>query len=117
MRPVRSLAALALAALSLLIGAATADAAYYVNKPVAEHYLRNLLHSWDMTNTAVYCRPKRGKNESVMSSDGVRLWHKWSCGFVAGEPGYSCKGVVSIYGSDHGAGYYYFRHSTRGEAC
>jgi hypothetical protein len=97
--------------------AAPSVAAYYVGKPVAEHYLRVLLHeTYGYSNTGVYCQPKRGRNERVVKHGPV-LYHRWSCGFYAGEPGDSCKGAISIVGSDSAAGFLYYRHGSSGEAC
>ncbi len=108
------------AALTIAVGlgfASPSMAAYYVGKPVAEHYLRVLLHeTYGYSKTGVYCRPKQGSNERVVKHGRV-LYHRWLCGFVAGEPGYSCKGAISIYGSDSAAGFLYYRHGSRGEAC
>src|SRR4051794_37711868 len=94
--------ALMIALASFLVAAPVAGAAYYINKPLAEHDLRRVLHDvYYLSNTGVYCRPKKGANEHV-AQGGQLLYHKWSCGFVAGEPGASCKGAISIYGSDGG---------------
>lgn len=103
-------------AVALLAVPASADAAYYIGKPVAEHYARIQLHNYGYTNVGVYCQPKKGKNENY-NNHGHVLWHKWYCGFVEAEPGDSCKGTISIYGSDAGAGFYYYRHGSVGEDC
>lgn len=107
-----------LAAIVVLLAAVpAADAAYYMNKPAAEHDLRLVLHSnYGYSNTGVYCRPKKGRNEHVRQG-GRTLFHSWTCGFVAGEQGASCKGAMSIIGSDSRAGFYYQRHWSAGESC
>jgi hypothetical protein len=99
-----------------LSAASVADAAYYVGQSVAEHYARQHLHSYGYTYVATACRPQAGRNESYRK-DGHVLWHKWLCGFAEGVRGDSCKGALSIVGSDSGAGYYYLRHWSVGEDC
>jgi hypothetical protein len=100
-----------------LVFAAPAMSAYYVGKSVAEHYLRVLLHEqYGYSNTGAYCRPQRGPNEKYVKHGRV-LYHRWLCGFFAGESGYSCKGVISIVGSDESVGFRYYRHESSGEAC
>ena len=96
--------------------AAPSSAAYYVGKGVAEHYTRVLLHQYGYSNISVYCRPKQGFNEKY-NKGGRMLYHRWLCGYYSGEPGYSCKGAVSIIGSDGSGGFRYYRHFSRGEAC
>lgn len=97
--------------------ASPAMSAYFVGKPVAEHYLRVLLHDqYGYTNTGVYCRPQRGQNERHVKHGRV-LYHRWLCGFYTGEDGASCKGAITIVGSDGGAGFRYYRHQSVGEIC
>lgn len=102
--------------LGVLAAAASADAAYYVGRPVAEHYARQQLHSYGYTYVGVYCQPQKGRNESYRKRGRV-LWHKWLCSFAEGVRGDSCKGQLSIVGSDSGAGFYYLRHWSVGEDC
>jgi hypothetical protein len=96
---------------------APAAAKYYINKPLAEHDVRLVLHNnYGYTGTGVYCQPKRGRNEHVVSAGRV-FYHRWTCGWATGEPGASCKGLMSIIGSDSESGFYYYRQWSRGEAC
>jgi hypothetical protein len=109
--------ALALALLVTLALATPAHAAYYVGKPVAEHYLRLVLHdNYGYSNTGVFCRPKQGGNEHARKGSNT-LYHRWACGFYAGEAGGSCKGSMSIIGSDGEGGFVYHRNWSVGEIC
>jgi hypothetical protein len=73
-----------IAAITVVGCASPAMSAYYVGKPVAEHYLRVLLHErYGYTNTGVYYRPQRARQGSY-GKHGRVLYHRWLCGFVAG---------------------------------
>lgn len=112
----RKVVALVAVAGSLVL-ASTASSAYYTNRAGAEHYLRLLLHEqYGYKNTGVYCQPQKGRNERY-AEEGKHLYHRWLCGFVSGTHDRSCKGAITIYGSDSSAGFMYYRHASRGESC
>lgn len=91
--------------------------AYYIGKRVAEHYMRDLLHdTYGYRQTGVSCRPKEGRNETY-AKNGRLLYHAWFCGFYARNYGSTCKGLISIKGSDGAGGFVYFRHWSRGPGC
>lgn len=110
--------AVALIIAGTLWTAAPANAAYYIARSVAQHYMRDLLHdTYDYSNTGVYCRPRQGRNETYTTRSGRVLYHVWICGFYASNYGDACKGAITIWGSDGSGGFRYYRHWSRGPGC
>lgn len=110
--------ALAVVVAGALWVAAPASAAYYIARPVAEHYTRELLHdTYGYSQTGVACRPRQGRNETYTLRSGRVLYHVWLCGFYASNYGDACKGAITIWGSDGSGGFRYYRHWSRGSGC